>query len=419
MSVSNAVNILGTFISYLNVALIYCKITKLKFKPNLIFWMLLIMMSGINVLVIPLLPLFIKPIASLIFLATSIYLISKTNLKNVIYYVFTIWFVGVFLDILFMTLFSLVFQSVLQNHPNIGLSIISIILQLLLNLFFRIRFVNKAVIKIKEKYDSVKGIIWIFLLLIFLIVLFGIFVFTKRNSLELQLLFIFLLVISIFLASLIIKIMYDEKMYKNTVDNLLDNNKYYLEVNNQDRVFKHNIIHRLNSIKSVGDKDANKLIDDLIDDYNLNSMPNMSIDILPNGINGIISRIIYGRKIDGLQIAVNNYLKSDLFSVLSPRKYNKLCESIGVCLDNALTATSSSKEKVLQVAILENKSSIIVKIINTFDSSLEVDKLGVMNYTTKKEGHGLGIYSLLGRKDVIVKTSIINDLFENQIIVKK
>jgi sensor histidine kinase regulating citrate/malate metabolism len=213
--------------------------------------------------------------------------------------------------------------------------------------------------------------------------------------------------------------MYDEKIYKNTVDNLLDNNKYYLEVNNQDRVFKHNIIHRLNSIKSVGDKDANKLIDDLIDDYNLNSMPNMSIDILPNGINGIISRIIYGRKIDGLQIAVNNYLKSDLFSVLSPRKYNKLCESIGVCLDNALTATSSSKEKVLQVAILESKSSVIVKIINTFDSSLEVDKLGVMNYTTKKGGHGLGIYSLLGRKDVIVKTSIINDLFENQIIVKK
>ena len=112
-------------------------------------------------------------------------------------------------------------------------------------------------------------------------------------------------------------------------------------------------------------------------------------------------------------------MDSDLFDVLTPRKYNKLCETLGICLDNAVSASSKSKEKILQIVILENEKNVVIKVTNTFNSSLEIDKLGSLNYTTKKNGHGIGLYSLFGRKDVTLKSSIINNLFESQITIKK
>ena len=142
-------------------------------------------------------------------------------------------------------------------------------------------------------------------------------------------------------------------------------------------------------------------------------------DVLPNGINGIICRKLYNDNKVKLEYVINNYIKSDLFDVLWPRKYNRLCETIGLVLDNAVNASSKSKEKMLHIILLEDENMIKIKVINTFNDSLDVDKIGALNYTTNNNGHGLGLYSLIGKKDVLLTTKIINNLFECTIEAKK
>ena len=419
MKVDYIVYSLGAIISYLNIILIYGKIINKKIKFNTLFLLMLVIMGIINGFVIVRLPVAIKPVYNLVCLFILNYLVFKSDYKRILFYILIIWINGCILDIVFMAFFAGGFEYLLKVWPHWGILIISLFLQVILNMVFRIKKYKSLVIKLEKELSLINNIIWLFLIVIFLVVFFTVTAFSNVTTSKNVLTLLLLLFITIFLTSFLLKILYEEKTFKITIENLLNNNKYYLEVNAENRIFKHNIIHRLNSIKSVSTDKTNKLIDDLITDYNVNNLPNRSIDILPNGINGIISRIIYGKKISNLDLAINNYLESDLFDVLTPRQYNKLCETIGICLDNALSATEKSKEKILQVLILENENSIVIKIINTFDNSLEIDKLGTMDYSTKKDGHGLGLYSLLRRKEVIVKTSIINNLFENQITIKK
>ena len=418
MKVDYLIYMIGATVSYLNVALIYSKITNTKFKINLFNIILLAIMGILNAYITIHLPIAVKPIYNLVCFGVAIRLSSKETFKGIIYYTFAIWLIGILLDILFMALFSIAFNYLLKLWPKWGILIISLSLQVLLNLLFRIKRLKNRIVIIKEKIFLIKNIIWMFLLTIFVVLLFGIFAFKNLSSLGYVSLFIYLLILTIILIGFLLKILFEEKTYKITIDNLLNNNSYYLELSNESRVFKHNLIHNLNSLKTVSNSKTNTLIDDLINEYNSSKESNVNVENLPNGINGLICKMIYSNN-KKLNVVTNNYLKSNLFDVLTPRKYNKLYETIGVCLDNAISASIKSKEKILQIVITEDDSSVVVKIANTFESSLEIDKIGNIDYTTKRSGHGLGLYSLFSKKNVRLKTSIINNIFENQIIVRK
>ena len=410
---------IGTFISYLNVALIYSELTRNRLNFKWYYFLALLIMTGLNAFVIPLLPLFVKPMYNYGCFAFSLYIVSKKDLRSIFYYDFVIWFVGILFDILVMASFSVLLKRFIEYSPNIAMLIISVLLQFLLYLFFKIPVITNFTAKIYKKISLIRGIVWIYVLIISITVLFGVFVFAKMNNIDYSLLFIFFLIISIILVFLMLKNIYDEKVLKNTIRNLIENNSYYCDKNIQDRVFKHNIIHQLNSLKSVPDNKVKKLIDDLIKEHSNSSWYNSGLESLPNGINGIICRIIYGRKSKDIDLVVDNYLKSELFDVLSPKKYNKLCETLGICLDNAIVAAVSSKQKSLHVSIFEDKDTITVRIINTFNDSIEIDKLGTADYTTKKGGHGLGLYSIFSRKEIMLRNTIINNLFINNITIKK
>lgn len=418
MKVDYLVYAIGATISYINVSLIYGKINNYKFRFNIFYILLFIVLGILNAFINIHFPIGFKPLYNFLCFGISIKLFSKESFKGIIYYVFFIWFVGILLDILFMALFSVFFEYLLKIWPVWGILFISLFLQLVLNLIFRIKRVNLLVIKIKDKLKLINNFVWIFILSVFLVILFGVFAFKNLNSISSVVLFIFLIALSLSFIVFLLKILYEEKVYKITIDNLLENNNYYVDLNNRDRVFKHNLIHNLNSIKTVSNEKSKLLLEDLIKEVGVNNT-NKDIDNLPDGINGLICKTIYSKSKKKLNIAINNYLKSDLFGVLTPRKYNKLCEAISLSLDNAISASEKSKERILQIVLLEEDNYVKVKIINTFQTFLEIDKLGTLDYSTKKDGHGLGLYSLLSRKDLRIKTSIINNLFENQIIVKK
>ena len=410
---------IGTFISYLNIGFIYSNVIGQKFKIKIPSLLIIAFLSLLNVFLILNLPMVLKLLCNIISIGLILFFTKKDNIKAILYFVFILWFIGALIDIVISSLLIVFVKGLLIKYPNLGLFIMSLVIQIIYNLFFRITPIKKVIMRLKNIIIQIKSVIWIFILMIIMVIVFGLFAFKNYSSLGAMSLFLFLLFISVLLGLFLLKNLYEELIFKNTINNLLENNKYYVESNIKSRVFKHNIIHELNGIKSVADKKTNKLIDGIIKDNMLESTNSNYDDVLPNGINGIICRKLYNDNKVKLEYVINNYIKSDLFDVLWPRKYNRLCETIGLVLDNAVNASSKSKEKMLHIILLEDENMIKIKVINTFNDSLDVDKIGALNYTTNNNGHGLGLYSLIGKKDVLLTTKIINNLFECTIEAKK
>ena len=410
---------IGTFISYLNIGFIYSNVIGQKYKIKIPSLLIIAFLSLLNVFLILNLPMVLKLLCNIISIGLILFFTKKDNIKAILYFVFILWFIGALIDIVISSLLIVFVKGLLIKYPNLGLFIMSLVIQIIYNLFFRIIPIKKVIMRLKNIIIQIKSVIWIFILMIIMVIVFGLFAFKNYSSLGAMSLFLFLLFISVLLGLFLLKNLYEELIFKNTINNLLENNKYYVESNIKSRVFKHNIIHELNGIKSVADKKTNKLIDGIIKDNMLESTNSNYDDVLPNGINGIICRKLYNDNKVKLEYVINNYIKSDLFDVLWPRKYNRLCETIGLVLDNAVNASSKSKEKMLHIILLEDENMIKIKVINTFNDSLDVDKIGALNYTTNNNGHGLGLYSLIGKKDVLLTTKIINNLFECTIEAKK
>ena len=140
---------------------------------------------------------------------------------------------------------------------------------------------------------------------------------------------------------------------------------------------------------------------------------------MPLGINGLVLDKLYKYNEDNIEISITNKIKSRILKSVGPRSYNLFCEALGVTLDNALESAKESKNKFVYIEFRENKEVIQMKIMNTFHGNIDLDKLGTVNYTSKSNGHGLGLYSLFGRKNLTITTSIKNNLFVNVIEVKK
>lgn len=390
---------------------------KLRFKLSSIAMIILI--SILNNFVVEGAPIYLKTLYNLFVYFSLTKFIYKNSIKYWIFHSLIVWGSGTLLDMGVMSLFPVFLQTVIAKLGVLGAIITTLSLQILHNLIFRINILCKIIKRIWNKVEEIKNMVWIYLVVILLLVIFSILAFSNLEIFTNEIKILLLVLVGIFVSIYFILYIYTEKTYNETSKNLLENNSYFVDLDSKNKIFKHNIIHKLDGIKSVSNDEAKKLIDDLVNEYNLNSSVYKDIGILPNGIDGLILKKIYSNKSKKLDFAINNYVKSEIFGVLTPKKYNILCETLGVCLDNAINAALKSKEKILQIVLLENSDNIFIKLINTFKNELEVDQIGNLNYSTQGSERGIGLYSLFIRKDVKIKTSIINNLFENQIIVRK
>ena len=107
-----------------------------------------------------------------------------------------------------------------------------------------------------------------------------------------------------------------------------------------------------------------------------------------------------------------------LLSIFLAEKYQNLNIIASDVNDNALESAKNTKEKLVYLEFKETDTEIKITVINTFSGGVDLDCLGEVNYTSKKKGHGLGLYSLF-RKNLNIKTSIKNNLFINDIAIKK
>lgn len=328
-----------------------------------------------------------------------------------------IWIISMMLDfftMLGMTIinFPELIKTIDPNYFKAGATIVS-------QVFLILILSRKAVLKIVDKIKTLNNFYLKTVIVISLMLICGTICSLNLDKISYNV--IAVVIITLVLVMFIFYLLNEYNVYtlKQTNYFLLKNNEFYISIVNDYKMLKHNIIHQLNGVKSVANEEAKELIDDIIREYNKNFKSTQDIQKMPVGINGIVYEKIYNFSNQDLNLNIENRIETPVFDNLTPRSYNLLCEALGILLDNALEASDKSKEQIIMIDMNETESNYCIKIINTFIDNLDIEKLGNMNYSTKNNGHGIGLFSIIGKRKLKVKTSIINNLFQNEILIEK
>ncbi len=331
-----------------------------------------------------------------------------------------IWTISVLIDITIMLLVNMggfldFYESNIIFSKSIGTIVMSILLITISVINPITKFLNKLYQKICKLNIPIKNI--------FLIIAFIWFIgaMSSNNMNNKFLITVSFIIAIVFLSIIIIFISMNYKIITLKITNeiLEKNNEVNQKAIYQFRILKHNLESQLLGVKTVANKKARELLDNLIKEYNESFYIKHDINSIPLGINGLVFDKLYKYNEDNIEISITNKIKSKILDTVGPRSYNLFCEALGVTLDNALESAKESKDKLVYIEFRENKEVIQMKIMNTFTGGIDLDKLGTVNYTSKSKGHGLGLYSLFGRKNLTITTSIKNNLFVNMIEVKK
>ena len=222
-------------------------------------------------------------------------------------------------------------------------------------------------------------------------------IFINIEMIRVNTLLFIIIILLIFLFILLVKFRINDIENKKYLKTLKENNDFYIKMDDENRIFKHNLMAKLSSIKSVSNKKAIALIDDFVIKNNKGMKYSKKMKTIPYGLNGIIYQKTYPY-LEELNFKLSNKISVDIFKILKPRRYNVLVEKLIVSLDNAIEASLNSKNKVV--------------VIN-------VDNLGNLNYSTKGKKRGLGLFSILRDNEASVNIKVVNNYFISVISARK
>lgn len=238
-------------------------------------------------------------------------------------------------------------------------------------------------------------------------------------------------VLIIFMFSLIRQIIVNNKI-TGDYDKLLEfMTTYEEEVENQ-RTLRHETKNEFLAIRAkICDKEKESEIINYIDDilgdtYSVKNEKYAKFGYLPaNGIKGLCYFKVQKAEELGINVSVNiskKIKKSTIFE-LDLKQQREFAKILGVFIDNAIEASSDSKDKELGIEAysnLENEFRMIIS--NTYNNEIDEEKIGKENFTTKgkNRGHGLLLVNEIVKNNTIFETkrNIKNDIYSQTIIVK-
>lgn len=409
------------FSNLLTTLLAYKILTKEKLRLTLFNICSFLVFTGISLIIRISQNITLILLSNIFFYIISIKQFYKIKDIKAIYYSIVLVILSLFSDALISVTISN--KLLIKNNNYIIKNLLNIpvcfIILVLCNIKLIKKITNKFYIKYIEKIKSFHfslSIITIFILLIFF--LFWLNAYRQIPRLHHMyivtgiILFVFSFIVALYLI-------YEEYQTRILNKNIVNENKYMKDIARQDKEFKHNLINNLLGIKTVASKKVNQLIDELISEYKTDYKNILNINDLPDGILSIIYRKAYEENIDNLNLAVDNKIKKDLIDMLSPKNYNKFCISIGILFDNALDAIKSCKEKVIEINFLEDDEYVYYIQKNSFTNVIDLEQTGTKEYTTKKNGHGIGLNYVKNLKNIETKNEVINNMFISKLKIKK
>ena len=409
----------SSLISALGVIFLYYKISSLKKCLNLLIILIILLGSFILSVSRYYDIMFLSSISYFLFYPLVFYLLKKQTVKSLVFFTLIIFIYGMILDSLSMLIISFI---LFVFNWHISISNLSLIMTFIVFIFMISLAHSKCVKKFtNEFFNAFQKINYPdFILVIFTIfvLLIGIVMFINLDKLSINFVLSILIFLIIFNFTFLIKYKLNSFETARFVEVLRKNNQFYISVDDENRIFKHNIVAKLLSIKSVSNHKARLLIDDLLNNFISNIDFNTHIENIPYGLNGILYQKIYPF-LNNLEIKINNEIYYDIFEVLNPRRYNVLVEKIVISLDNAIEASLKSVDRILIINLYEENNYIVIEIKNSLVDSIDVDFLGSINYSTKKRNSGLGLFSAMRDKELSMDIKIINDMFVSHLEAKK
>ena len=223
----------------------------------------------------------------------------------------------------------------------------------------------------------------------------------------------------VILVTLLRQKMENENMFKK-YDDLLTIMKNYESDIEEQRTINHESKNELLTIRSKlseeNDKELCSYVDSIIGDKK--SVNSAKFKYLPsNGLKGFFYYKFIEAEKKGIKVSLNisKLVENSYLGDMKTKDFKDLTRIIGVYLDNAIEAASISKDKKLGIEIYEAKGIIQIIISNTYDNTIEKDKVGNERYSTKgkNRGHGLLLVKRILNENnrIISETKITDSLY--------
>lgn len=191
----------------------------------------------------------------------------------------------------------------------------------------------------------------------------------------------------------------NEKISKK-YDELLDVMKSYESDIEEQRTLRHETKNEFATIKcKLQDKEDNKTIIEYIDSVigekeKAGSTKYSKFKYLPsNRLKGFFYYKFIEAEKKGISVSVNisKQIENSFLKDIETKDFKDLARIIGVYLDNAIEASSTSEDKKLGIEMYLIKEKIEIIITNTFNNEINLDKIGKESFSTKGKhrGHGL------------------------------
>lgn len=411
---------IGSLLSTLGITYLFCKVNNFKkiSKSAIILFF-------IGVVIITLLKYYnlklFATISYFIFYPILFYFISKFSIKKLIINTLILWLIGVAIDLVAMILvsfFSYIFKMNLDKYYDllsISLSLVSVLFFIIIGYFKKSRKILNKTYKYLDDIEYSNLTLVIFCAFIFML---GLIIFLNFEDIHVDVLIFIIIILSVFTFILLVKYRINAIENKKYLETLRENNDFYIKMDDENRIFKHNLMAKLSSIKSVSNKKAIALIDDFVIKTNKTISYSKKIKRIPYGLNGIIYQRTYPY-LEDINFNITNKIDFDIFKVLKPRRYNVLVEKLFVSLDNAIEASLNSKNKVVVINLYDDEENIYIEIKNSFSQKIDIDNLGSLNYSTKGKKRGLGLFSILRDNEASVNIKIVNNYFISIISARK
>lgn len=352
------------------------------------------------------------------------YIWFKKNLKETILTCIIISIFSMVIEFIICYILALFIKDVNQLNKMLFLKYgITIILMILLYMFFSNKLIRKKTYKLVNYLEKKITVEFIFIITIVLLNLILIrFNIDYKNNMNNIFNAIILFFVSILIVN-ILKINYKNEIYMIKSKDLQEKINKYEQIIDDYKELKHNLNNDLLAIKSISSKKSQKLIDEKLKKYNKNYEWINNFDKMPKGLQGLIYLKLEELKKRKLNIEINSSIKETNLKKLTSKQYSYLCDVIGIVLDNAIYASEKTKEKVIYIEIKQIKNNLILEFINTFNNEIDLNKIGQKNYSTKNKKGGLGLNYIekTAKKEVdflSLKKEVINNLFKVTIKVK-
>lgn len=409
--------IIGFFVVILSLMIFilsYKKLTKQKLNFNikkvlLLMGFALLMMAN-NIFNVNT----FKAITSyfIILLLTKIWFKDKNS--KIFYYMTIIILLAMIVELLLSKGFSIFFANLdAINNSLMAKSAITMIFNIMVYFIFMIKPLDKIIIKL-EPFMTKRRAMEVYLIVIVFIVnllLMQMTVNYRNAPLYFASITIIIMIFSILLAYI------KDRQNKETLEirnkYLNDNVKHYELISDDYSELKHNLNHDFMAIRSVANQEAQELIDEIMQKYNKNYSWTTKIGKIPKGIQELFCIKIYEGKKENIDIEVKSKVEDNINEQIKMRTYSKLCDTIGITVDNAITAAKRSKEKAIYIDMAKKDNILEIKIMNTFKDMLDLEQLGTFKYSTKEKKSGIGLSYLnkILKKDIEIKKEIINNIF--------